>query len=125
MSNATDLLEGRLASWTFSAAAVTRPTAWHLALFTAAPTDAGGGTEVSGGAYARQSFTPSVSGSTVSLPAAVEWPAATANWGTVTHVAVMDAATAGNMLVYMALTPGQTINSGNIFRLTAITLTLD
>lgn len=125
MSNLTDTFENRLATWLFSASAVTRPSAWHLGLFTATPGEAGGGTEVSGGAYARQSFTPTVSGSTVNLPAAVEWPAATASWGTVGFVGVFDAATGGNLISYYTLAASQVVASGNIFRLTSLTTTVD
>jgi len=49
----SDYLETEVLEWAFSASGGTRPTAWYLALFTAAPSDSGGGTEVSGGAYAR------------------------------------------------------------------------
>ena len=86
----------------------------YIALFTAAPTDAGGGTEVSTGSYARVQVT---AGFTVSAGAAantadVTFPAATGNWGTITHVGIFDAATVGNLLFWGALTASRTINSG-------------
>ena len=56
--------ETNVLTWTFTNDAVTRPTAWYLGLFTAAPGEAGGGTEVSGGAYVREAVTFTVSGDT-------------------------------------------------------------
>ena len=43
--------------WLLTTDAVTRPTAWYVALYTAAPSDTGGGTEVSGGSYVRKAVT--------------------------------------------------------------------
>ncbi len=72
-----------------------------VGLFTAAPGEGGGGTEVSVGAYARQSvaFTAPTAGAGDNS-ADVTFPVATANWGTVTHWALFDLAAAGNMIVY-------------------------
>lgn len=115
----TNDLETRVLQWALTAGAPTRPTAWHVGLFTAAPGEAGGGTEVSGGSYVRMSASFTVTGDTASNSAAIEWPAATASWGTITHVAIFDASTAGNMLVYAALTTSKTIASGDILRIPA------
>ena len=106
---------------------VTRPTAWYVALYTAAPSDSGGGTELSGSAYARQSVAFTVSGDTASNTSAIEFPAATGNWGTITHAAVFDASSGGNMLAHSALTASKTIGNGDVFRITAgsLDITLD
>jgi hypothetical protein len=106
---------------------VTRPTAWYVALYTAAPSDSGGGTELSGSAYARQSVAFTVSGDTASNTSAIEFPAATGNWGTITHAAVFDASSGGNMLAHSALTASKTIENGDVFRITAgsLDITLD
>ena len=93
-----------------------RPTAGYLGLFTAAPGEAGGGTEISGNAYARQSFSFTVSGDTASNSAAIEFPAATGSWGTITHVAVFDAVTTGNMIAYATLTASKVIDTGDVLR---------
>jgi hypothetical protein len=93
-----------------------RPTAWYLGLFTATPGEAGGGTELSGSGYARQSFSFTVSGDTATNSAAIEFPAATASWGTITHVAVFDALTTGNMIVYATLTASKVIDTGDVLR---------
>ena len=59
--------------WLFTNTSVTRPTSWHLALYTVAPGEGGGGTECSGTAYARQSFTMTVSGDTATNAANIEY----------------------------------------------------
>ena len=105
--------------YTFTNASVTRPTAWYLGLFTSAPGEAGGGTEVSGGSYVRKAVTFSVTGDTATNTAAVEWPVATATWGTITHIAVYDALSGGNQIAYAALTNSKTISSGDVLRVPA------
>ena len=105
--------------WTFTNASVTRPTAWYIGLFTSDPGEAQGGTEVSGGSYVREAVTFSVTGDLATNTAAIEWPVATANWGTITHVAVYDALSGGNQIAYAALTNSKTIASGDVIRIPA------
>lgn len=109
--------ETNVLTWALTNSAVTRPTAWYVGLFTSDPTDAGTGTEVSGGSYARTAVTMTVSGDTASNSGAVEFAAATASWGTVTHLAVFDASTGGNIIAHGALTVSKAIGSGDIFRI--------
>ena len=111
--------ETRVLNYVFTASSVTRPTAWHVALYTAAPSDTGGGTEVSGGAYARQAVTFSVSGNTATNTAALEYATATAAYGTVSHVGVFDASTGGNLIAYAALATSKVIDTGDVFRIPA------
>jgi hypothetical protein len=111
--------ETRVLQYIFTTGSVTRPTAWHVALYTAAPNDSGGGTEVTGGAYARQSVAFSVSGNTATNSGAVEYPTATASYGTVSHVGVFDAATGGNLIAYAALSASKAIDTGDVFRIPA------
>lgn len=113
----TNDLETKILQWAFTAGSPVRPSAWYVALFTAAPGETGGGTEVSGNAYVRMAATFTVSGNLASNSAAIEWPTATGNWGTITHVAVFDAATAGNMMAYAALTAAKTISTGDVLRI--------
>jgi hypothetical protein len=113
----TNTLETRVLQWALTNGSPTRPTAWYVGLFTAAPGEAGGGTEVSGNAYVREDVTFTVSGDTATNSAAIEWPTATGSWGTITHVAVFDALTAGNMLVYAALASSKTISTGDVLRI--------
>lgn len=123
----TNDLETRVLQWALTAGSPTRPTAWYVGLFTAAPSDTGGGTEVSGGSYARQSVAFTVSGNLATNSAAIEWPTATADWGTITHIAVFDALSGGNMLVHAALTSSKTISTGDVLRIPAgdLDITLD
>jgi hypothetical protein len=132
MSSFTDYTENLVLNWLFTTNSATRPTAWYIGLFTAAPSDAGGGTEVTGNGYARVATgTMSVSGTSptnCTNSAAIEFAAATGgNWGTITHIAVMTASTAGTMLGWAPLTTSRTINDGDILRIPAgdldITLT--
>lgn len=129
MSGFTDYLEDALLKHVFTNTAYTSPTTVYAALFTVAPSDTGGGTEVSGGAYARQSMAFSVSGTSTlaTNSAAVEYPTATADYGTVVAVGIFDASTSGNLLAYANLTTSKTVSSGDVFRFNAgdvdITLT--
>lgn len=109
--------ETNVLTWTFTNSAVTRPTAWYIALYTSDPGEAQGGTEISGGSYVRQSATFTVTGDTATNSAAIEFPAASASWGNITHVAVVDASTAGTQIAYAALTTPKTIDTGDILRI--------
>jgi hypothetical protein len=89
-----------------------------VALYTVAPTDTGGGTEVSGGSYARQSITfdaaATATGTTTAKNAAeILFPVATGNWGTVVAAAVF---VGSDMVWYGNLTASRTVNSGDQFR---------
>jgi hypothetical protein len=121
--------ETRVLQWTFTAGSPTRPTSWYLALFTSNPDEDASGTEVStvGTAYAREAVTFTVSGNTATNSGAVEYSTATATFGTVTHVAVFDASTAGNMIAYAALSTSKAIDTGDILRIPAgdLDITLD
>jgi len=123
----TNTFETRVLEWLLTTGSSTRPTAWYLGLFTGAPGEAGGGTELSGDAYVREAVTFTVSGDTATNNAAVEWPVATGNWGTITHVAIFDALTSGNMIAYAALSNSKTINTGDVIRIPAsdLDVTLD
>jgi hypothetical protein len=113
----TNTFETTTLTWLLTASSATRPTAWYIGLFTAAPNDTGGGTEVSGTAYVRKAVTFTVTGDTASNSAAVEWPVAGGSWGTITDLAIFDAVTAGNMIGYATLTAAKTIATGDVFRI--------
>lgn len=123
----SNTFETTVLTWSFTTSSATRPTEWHIALYTASPSDPGGGTEVSGGGYARQAVTFTVSGNTASNNAAIEWPVATSAYGTVTDVGVFDASTGGNLIAYAALTTSKAIDTGDVFRLPSgdLDVTLD
>ena len=125
----SNYLETELLDHVFAGNAYTAPSTLYLSLHTANPDEDASGTEVStsGTAYARTAATFTVSGNTATTSAAVEFATATANFGTVSHVAVWDASTAGNMLCYAALTSSKTIETGDVFRVPAgdLDITLD
>jgi hypothetical protein len=123
----SNYLENKILLHVLSNTSYTSPTTVYLGLHTADPTDAGTGTEVSGGSYARQSFASTISGNAASNTSAIEFPTATATWGTVGWVAVWDNLTSGNMLFHGALTTSKTIASGDVFRVPAgdLDITLD
>lgn len=102
--------------WLLTNGSPTRPTAWYMSLYTSDPGDDDSGTEVSGGSYARTAATFTVSGDTASNSGAVEFPAATASWGTVTHFGVHDALTSGNLIAHGSLTASKTVGIGDVVR---------
>tara|TARA_R100000700_G_scaffold15917_1_gene22114 strand:+ start:2351 stop:2743 length:393 start_codon:yes stop_codon:yes gene_type:complete len=122
MSGFSDYLEDKVLDHVFGGNAFTAPSTLHVALYTVAPSDTGGGTEVSGGAYARQTGTFTVSGTnptTASNTAAIEYPTATADYGTVVAVGVLDASSGGNLLAYSTLDSSKVVSSGDVFRFNA------
>ena len=130
MAALSDHLEKLLLDWSMTTGTATRPTAWFLALYTAAPSDAGGGTEVTGGGYARQAIAfdaAATPGGTTSNTAAVEFTATGAAYGTVTHIGIFDASTGGNLLWHGAMTASRTIGDGDtlVFAAGDVDLTLD
>lgn len=155
MAHMTNFMENKLVDWLFrgqalgvtgaSAAAGTGLTNIYFALFTANPTDAGGGTEVSGAGYARVNRAASLTNyagtqsagsttastgtsGTTSNNAAITFGAPTANWGVVTGMGIFDALTAGNLLFWAPLNANKTVNSGDAapsFAAGALTLQLD
>ena len=89
----------------------------YVALYTVAPTDSSVGTEVTGGGYVRQSASFTTTASDTTNASAIEWPTATADYGTVVAVAVLDASSSGNMLAFAALDTNKTISTGDVFRI--------
>lgn len=123
----SNFLETEILDHVFAGAAYTAPSTHYLGLFTSAPGEAGGGTELSGSAYARQSVAFTTSGNTTSNNAAVEFPTATGSWGTVTHVGVFDASSSGNLMAYATLSSSKAIATGDVFRVPSgdLDITLD
>lgn len=120
MAAMSDYLENAIINATLRGTAYTSPTTVYLALFTSDPTDAKTGTEVTGGAYARQTiaFNAPSNGMAVSS-ADVLFPVATASWGTVTHIGIMDALTGGNLLYHGQLTNTKTIATDDQLKIAA------
>tara|TARA_B100001094_G_C18031701_1_gene720445 strand:+ start:164 stop:547 length:384 start_codon:yes stop_codon:yes gene_type:complete len=119
MAGFSNYLENKVVGHVFGGAAYTAPSTLYVALYTSAPSDTGGGTEVSGGAYARQTAAFTISADTASNTSAIEYPTATANYGTVVAVGVFDASSSGNLLAYGNLTTSKTVSTGDVFRFNA------
>jgi hypothetical protein len=117
MSAASDYTENLALTYLLTSGSATRPTAWYVGLHTADPTDAGTGTEVSGGSYTRKAVAFTVTNDTASNSGTVTFPAATANWGTIGYVGVWDAASGGNLLFHGAVTSAKTIETGDTFQI--------
>lgn len=152
MAALSDFLENKVIDWLLraqaigitgaTAAAGTGPATVYVGLLTAAPSDTGGGTEVSGNAYARVAVTSSLANwagtqsaasttassgtsGTTSNNASIAFPTPTpSGWGTVVAFGVYDASTAGNLLFYASLTVSKTINPGDTVSFAAAALTL-
>jgi hypothetical protein len=119
MAEMSNYLENALINAVLRNTSYTSPTTTYLALYTSDPTDADTGTEISGGSYARQAITfGAPSNGTSTNSAAVEFPQATADWGVISHVAIRDAVTSGNLLFHTALDASKTINNGDVFKIT-------
>jgi hypothetical protein len=119
MSEMSNYLENALINVTLRATAYTAPTTVYVALFTTDPTDAGSGTEVSGGSYARTAVTFAAPSNGVTTNSAdVTFPTCTLAWGTVTHIGLRDASTSGNLLYHTPLDASKTIDLGDIFKIT-------
>lgn len=117
MAALSDHAENLLLNFLMTTGTATRPTNWYLALYTAAPNDAGGGTEVSGNGYSRQSVSwdaASGTGGTTSNSGAVTFTASGGNFGNVTHIGIFDASSGGNLLWHGAMAgSGKQVNAGD------------
>jgi len=117
MAALSDVAEKLLLDWLMTTGTATRPTAWYVALYTLAPSDSGGGTDVSGGGYARQSVTfdaAATPGGTTSNNNVVQFTASGANYGTVTHIGIHSASSgSGNLLWHGAMTASRVVNDGD------------
>jgi hypothetical protein len=130
MAGLTNFAEDLVLDWLFTNAAATRPTAWYVGLFTVAPGEGGGGTEVSGNSYARTAATFTVSGTaptTASNSSAIEFPEASGSWGTIVAAGIFDASTSGNLIAFADLTTSKAIATGDVLRFNtgALDITLD
>jgi len=118
MAEMSNYLENALINVTLRATSYTAPTTVYVALYTTDPTDADAGTEVTGGSYARTAVTFAAPSNGVSTNSAdVTFPTCSAAWGTVTHIGLRDASTAGNLLYHTALDTSKTIDTGDIFKI--------
>lgn len=120
MAEFTDYAENKILN-------LMRNVAWaeflvYVGLFTAAPSDAGGGTEVSGGSYARELAGLSVAsgaGGATSNASDITFTTATGAWGTISHIGLFDAVSSGNLVMWTAVDAEKTVASGDIYKITA------
>jgi hypothetical protein len=135
MSQASDYLENALLDHVLSNTAMTSPTTVYVGLFTSDPStgstdenlEAGTLTdEVSGNGYARKSvsFGAAADGSATTDANVTFDPASGGDWGEITHIAIIDALTTGNVLFYGTLTTAKTIQDGDTFQITSGNLTV-
>lgn len=140
MANLTNFGENKVVDAVFRGQALGAPANWHIGLFTAAPGEAGGGTEVSGGSYARVSVAASLAawagtqsagsttassgtGGVTSNNGAIVFGPASADWGTITHIGFFDASSGGNLWIYAPLAASQVVNNGGTLTIAAGSLT--
>jgi len=125
MAEMSNFLENELYDHVLRNASYTSPSNIYVSLHTADPTDAGTGTEVSGGSYARTAVTmgaPTNGSGTNSTD--VQFPQATGDWGTVTHIGIWDATSSGNMLFHTPLDTSKNITTGDVFKIASGSLTV-
>jgi hypothetical protein len=130
---------GNMEAWGYSPGADNATPQVFIGLFTAAPTDAGGGTEATGGSYARvavnrddaQWAAPSGTPSGTSNSNPVTFPTSTGAWSAganMTHFGVFDKLTSGNLIGWNSLTTPQAVGASGItpsFAAGALTWTED
>jgi hypothetical protein len=120
MSAMSDYLENEILDHILGTGAYTMPTTVYVGLSTGSFNDDNSGTELSGSGYARQSIAfNAASSGTADNSGAVDFPAATGSWGTVSHFGLFDASTSGNLLIHGALTASKTVATGDILRIAA------
>lgn len=120
MANFSNYLEDALINATLRNTSYVSPTTVYVGLFTTDPTDAGTGTEVAGGSYARTAVTfGAPSNGVATNNADVTFPTATGSWGTITHIGIHDASTTGNLLYHSSLTASKTVGTGDVFKISS------
>lgn len=131
MGSFGDYLENKVLDHVVGKTSYTMPTV-YVGLSTADPLDdASGLAEPSGNGYARVTTSGAdwnaASGGATDNANDLTFPEATGSWGTITHFALFDAATAGNMLAHGSLTTSKTIGSGDTAKFAAgdLDITLD
>jgi hypothetical protein len=118
MAEISNFLENAIINATLRNTTYTSVATVYVSLWTSDPTDAGSGTEVSGGSYARTAVTFGAPSNGVTTNSAdVTFPTATGSWGTVGWIGINDALTTGNLLYHTPLDVSKTVTSGDIFKI--------
>ena len=119
MAEISNFLENAIINATLRNTTYTSVATVYVSLWTTDPTDAGSGTEVSGGSYARTAVTFAAPSNGVTTNSAdVTFPTATGTWGTIGWIGINDALSSGNLLYHTALDTSKTVTSGDIFKIT-------
>lgn len=118
MSAMSDYLENKVLDHILATTSYTAPATVYVGLSTGSFGDDNSGTELSGSGYARvaASFGAAASG-TASNDAAIEFSAASGDWGTVSHFGIFDASTTGNLLIHGSFTASKVIATGDILKI--------
>ena len=118
MAEISNFLENAIINATLRNTTYTSVATVYVSLWTTDPTDAGSGTEVSGGSYARTAVTFGAPSNGVTTNSAdVTFPTATGTWGTVGWIGINDALSSGNLLYHTPLDVSKTVTSGDIFKI--------
>jgi len=123
MGGFSDYWENKILDHIFGKGSYTPPTI-YVGLSTADPTDDGSGlAEPSGNGYARTQTSASdwnaASNGSLDNSNDITFAQATGSWGTITHFALFDAITAGNMLAHGVLSQSKTIGNSDTARFQA------
>ena len=124
MAELSNYLENKLLDHVLRNTSYNSPTTVYVGLYTSDPADDNSGTEVSGGSYARQilSVTTATAG-LVTSSADVTFPQATAAWGTISHIGLLDAVSSGNLLMHTPLTTSRAVEVGDVLKISTGSLT--
>ena len=135
MAGKSNYLEGAFLNHLFRTTALSQPANVYVALYTATPSDAAGGTEVTGNNYARVTVSradaswaaPAGTPRAITNAAVLTFPTPSATWGTVTHFGVFDTSSAGNLLYWAALGAPKVVNAHDTvsFAIGALSITED
>ena len=129
----SDYLENKVLDHVLGGGDYTRAATVYAALYSVTPSDTGGGTELSGGSYARVSMTnnstnwPAASSGSKSNGTAITFPTASADWSTAVAFGILDASSSGNLLYWGSLTTSKTVTNGDTasFAIGTLTITED
>ena len=134
MAAFSDYLEGKIIDSTLRGQTFpTISTIW-IGLASAATTEAGTASEITGTSYARVSVSATTANFSAhgaagpsSNAAAITFTIAGGSWGTVSHIFIADASTAGNILYHGALTTPKAVGTNDTFQIAAndLDITLD
>lgn len=114
----SDYLEGKFIDYILREQSFPSPSSVYLALFTSAPSDAGGGAEVSGGSYVRKQLTGgfnAAANGAASNNGSISFITSTDVWGLISHIGIFDAESGGNLLFYGEFDTALQVDTGDTY----------